>query len=48
MVPGRVGVSPAGDGIFCHRELFSGAQGLERLFRQDAETGGWDTHPTPE
>ncbi|HEY2614841.1 MAG TPA: error-prone DNA polymerase, partial [Chthoniobacterales bacterium] len=38
-VPGRVGVSPAGEGV-------SRSQTFVRSFRQDAETGGRDVHPT--
>jgi error-prone DNA polymerase len=40
-VPGRVGVSPAGEGV-------SRSQTFVRSFRQDAETGGRDAHPTAE
>src|ERR1051326_350376 len=36
---GRVGVSPAGEGV-------SRSRTFPRLFRQDAETGGRDAHPT--
>jgi error-prone DNA polymerase len=38
-LPGRVGVSPAGEGV-------SRSRTFPRSFRQDAETGGRDAHPT--
>ncbi|MFN2477284.1 MAG: excinuclease ABC subunit A, partial [Chthoniobacterales bacterium] len=40
-VSGRVGASPAGDRV-------SRSRSCERSFRQDAETGGRDAHPTRE
>ncbi|MEP6699642.1 MAG: excinuclease ABC subunit UvrA, partial [Verrucomicrobiota bacterium] len=46
-VSGRVGVSPAGEGVSRSRSSRRSHE-EERLFRQDAETGGRDAHPTRE
>jgi excinuclease ABC subunit A len=44
-VSGRVGVSPAGEGVSPSRTS-SRRQGGQTSFRRDAETGGQDAHPT--
>ncbi|HKP02808.1 MAG TPA: excinuclease ABC subunit A [Chthoniobacterales bacterium] len=44
-VSGRVGVSPAGEGVSRSQNSRRSPE-EERLFRQDAETGGQDAHPT--